>query len=250
MPYAYRAYDTDVYYIDQTYVLDDPLDVTVSSVITTPSTAVLMSPEMTTIETPAASDIVTIGEVATSDLVTVDETVPPQVTTADTDLLPLTEPGEMTLVGKGNAAFTNGRYDDARRFYVSAIMADERDGYAKFLYALTNFALGDYEVASMAIRRALLTTVDLIDYPVDIRSFYPDKSWLAAQLDSLVAFVEAHPQDPDARLLLGYLHYAAGDPQLAMSVLDLQATSDNKDEIVTLLRDAVLRVSRMNESDE
>jgi Flp pilus assembly protein TadD len=129
-------------------------------------------------------------------------------------------------------------------------MADERDGYAKFLYALTNFALGDYEVAGVAIRRALLTTADLIDYPVDIRSLYPDKSRLSIQFDSLVAFVEDHPQDRDARLLLGYLQYAAGDPRLAMSILDPLATSGSEDEIVTLLLDAALRVSRMNDSDE
>lgn len=157
---------------------------------------------------------------------------------------PLTEPVDNTLVGRGNAAFMAGTYDEARRLYVSAMLADERDGYAKFLYALVNFAMGDYEVAGMAIRRALLTTADLIDYPVDVRVLYPQPLIFDTQREKLIRQVDQSPQDRGALLLLGYLHYAAGEPERALAVLDRLVEIDSDDNTAALLHDAVRRVIR------
>ena len=157
---------------------------------------------------------------------------------------PLAEPTEATLVGKGNAAFMAGSYDEARRYFVSAMLADERDGFAKFLYALTNFAQGDYQVAGLALHRALLTTADLIDYPIDVRRLYSQPVSFDAQLDALKRYVDGTPQDRGALLLLGYLHYASGQPQRALSILDRLADMDPDDTMASLLRDAVVRVSK------
>ncbi|UCC29224.1 MAG: tetratricopeptide repeat protein [Phycisphaerales bacterium] len=203
-PYVYRFYDTDVYYVGQSDVSDDVYEVT------------------------APSEVEVGGE-----------PLPPTGT-----YRALTAPEEVTLLGQGNAAFAAGRYDEARRLYVSAMLADERDGYAKFLYALVNFALGDYEVAAMAIRRALLTTADLIDYPVDVRSLYPEAALFETQLEGLTRFAGDHPNDRGALLLLGYLQYAGGHPKPALSVLDRLVKIDPDDDVVSLLRDAVSRVSR------
>ncbi len=203
-PYVYRFYDTNVYYTDRTYEADDVYEA-------------------------AAPSPVDAG----------NEPLPPTGT-----YRVLTAQEEATLLGQGNAAFMAGRYDEARRLYVSAMLADERDGYAKFLYALANFAMRDYEVAGMAIRRALLTTTDLIDYPVDVRSLYPQPTLFEAQLEDLTRFVADHPHDRGALLLLGYMHYAGGQPKPALSVLDRLAKIDPDDDIASLLRDAVARVSR------
>ena len=170
----------------------------------------------------------------------VEEAAPPSAAV----YAPLTEPADGTLVGRGNAAFVTGQYDEARRFYVSAMLADERDGYAKFLYALANFAMGDYDVAVMAIRRALLTTADLIDYPVDVRVLYSRPLLFETQRDKLIRYVDQHPEDRGALLLLGYLHYAGGEPGRAMVVLDRLVGIGPDDNVVSLLRDAVLKVIR------
>ena len=55
-------------------------------------------------------------------------------------------------------------------------------------------------------------------------------------------FVAEHPGHGDARLLLGYLHYAGGDPEAAAAVLDGLAAATADDEVVALLHAAVIRV--------
>ena len=155
---------------------------------------------------------------------------------------PLTEAISGSLVGEGNAAFAAGKYDDARRMYVRAVLADERDGYAKLLYAVANFALGDYELAATALRRALLTTPQLIDNPVDVRTLYTDPAALDAQLAALEAYVDARAADHEAMLLFGYLLFSRGVADRAASLFERLAAADPSDSPVSLLRDAAVRV--------
>jgi tetratricopeptide (TPR) repeat protein len=147
-------------------------------------------------------------------------------------------------VVEGNAAFAAGRYDEARGLYVRAVMTDERDGYAKTLYAWANFALGDYEVAAAALRRALLTTPDLVDNPLDLRTFYPDRAVLDRHADALMRFLADHPQHREAQLLWGYLLYSIGQAEPAASVFTSLAGADQNDALLPLLRDAAVRNAR------
>ena len=201
-PYVYQFYDTDVYYIEEKRA---------------PAQAVIVE------GTEADRDL----EVGPSPDVTYQA---------------LLDPGDSTLIGRGNAAFIGGLYDEARRYYVSAMLADERDGYAKLLYAVVNFATGDYEVAGMAIRRALLTTPELIEYPPDIRGLYTDGVPLDAQVEMLARFVDTHPLDGNARLLLAYVQLARGHPSEALAILDDAVKTDTVDELAGLLRDAIVRI--------
>jgi len=157
---------------------------------------------------------------------------------------PLSTPQTQTSVDEGNAAFAAGRYEEAGRFYVRAVMADERDGYAKMLYAWANFALGDYEVAAASLRRALLTTPDLVDYPLDLRTLYPDRAVLDRHADALMRFIAEHPQHREAQLLWGYLLYSIGQAEPAASVFTSLAGTDQNDTLSSLLRDAAVRNAR------
>jgi tetratricopeptide (TPR) repeat protein len=210
-PYVYRYYDTDVYDTDIYYV-DQPEHVVYE--IEKPGDG-MAGPRVEAREGPPVTG----------------ETYPV-----------LTESDDSTLIGQGNAAFLARRYDEARRLYSTAMLADERDGYAKFLYALANFAADDYDVAGLALRRALMTTSELIDYPVDVRALYPDGPTFETQLNKLIGYLGAHPGSADSLLLLGYLHYAGGDPERALAVLTDLAASASNDDLVALLRDAVARV--------
>ena len=147
-------------------------------------------------------------------------------------------------VVEGNAAFAAGRYDEARGLYVRAVMTDERDGYAKTLYAWANFALGDYEVAVAALRRALLTTPDLVDNPLDLRTFYPDRAILDRHSDALMRFLAEHPQNREAQLLWGYLLYSIGQAEPAALVFTSLAGADQNDTLLSLLREAAVRNAR------
>ncbi len=203
-PYVYGFPTTEIYYVDQ--IVQQP------EIPATPSaTAVDLTP---TPPAPAAS------------------------------YQALTQPGDDTLIGQGNAAFVAGRYDEARRSYVSAMLADERDGYAKFLYALANFAMRDYEVAGLALHRALLTTPALIDYPVDVRSLYEPPILFEKQLTDLDRFVGGHADHRGALLLLGYLHYGSGQAERALAIVTRLSESNTDDSVAAVLRDAIVRVGQ------
>jgi len=149
-----------------------------------------------------------------------------------------------TIVVEGNAAFAAGRYEDARRSFIRAVLADERDGYAKVLYAWASFALGDFDVAAAALRRALLTTSDLITYPMDLRTLYSDPAPLSGQIDALFRFNAEHPANRESGLLLGYLFYSIGEADRAASILNGLADSDRTDTMMALIRDSAVRAAR------
>jgi tetratricopeptide (TPR) repeat protein len=255
-----------VYYVDETYIVDDALEPANTGVIATPYEATEAPIEVTAIgqtvvpyaDGTGAIEDITIEQGESEAVARPQDSIsspplPPDAdvpTPGDAPLTPLTEPTDVTWVGKGNTAFLDGQYEEARRCYISAVMADERDGYAKFLYAVANFAVGDFEVAGVAMRRALLTTADLIEYPVDIRSLYSDRMVLDAQFETLTGLVADHPDHRDARLLLGYLYYASGDPSRALAVLESVAASDGEDEVLALVRDAAVRVSQQSTGNE
>jgi len=152
---------------------------------------------------------------------------------------------QRAVVMEGNAAFAAGRYDEARRSYARAVMTDARDGYAKMLYAWANFALGDYEVAAAAIRRALLTTSDLVENPLDLRTLYPDRATLDRQSDGLTRFLADHPDHREAQLVWGYLLYSIGQAEPAASMFNGLAGAEPNDTLVPLLRDAAVRNTRV-----
>ena len=149
-----------------------------------------------------------------------------------------------TLVGEGNAAFAAGRYEDARRAYLRAVLADERDGYAKVLLGWSAFAMGDFDGAAAAIRRALLTTPDLVDYPMDLRALYADQAVLDHQIDALVQFVQVRPDPREAEFVLGYVYYSHGLAERAASVFNSLAQRDAKDTLAAQVRDAALRAAK------
>lgn len=146
------------------------------------------------------------------------------------------------LVKKGNEAFRAGRYDEARNWHARAMLADAEDGYAKLFYGLANFALGQYDVAASAFRRALMEVPELIDYPIDLRTVYDDPSILTTQLRKLARVRSEQSADTELAFLLGYLYYATGDPQGAVNTLGALMSEDSDDTLARLVRDAAIRV--------
>ena len=150
------------------------------------------------------------------------------------------------LLAEGNGALKAGQYDAARSFYVRAMLMDERDGYAKLLYAVASFAVGEYAVAETALRRALLTAPEVLDVPFDLRQLFAHADVWETHLGDLVGYHAGHPEDRGAALLLAYLHYASGDAVRALAVLPPLAKSDPIDVIVTLLQDRLLELDTGN----
>ena len=161
---------------------------------------------------------------------------------------PITEPGtagepaKPTLIDEGNAAFNAGEYQTAVRYYVSAVLAGDNDAFARLFYGLAQFALGDYELAAMGMRRALAIAPELIERPVDFRSIYPDLATFDRHLNKLVAYVAEHPTDKAALFLLSYVYFASAQPDLALPTARVLADLDPEDKLAGKVRDAAAGV--------
>jgi len=151
---------------------------------------------------------------------------------------------QRTIVGDANTAFAAGRYEEARGLYIRAVLTDERDGYAKVLYAWANFALGDFDTAAASLRRSLWTTTDLVDYPMDLRTLYSDPSALTLQTERLERFVAENPANSESALVLAYLYYSIGEADRAAGMFGRLAVQDADDTLAAQLRDAAVRNAR------
>ncbi len=151
------------------------------------------------------------------------------------------------LVREADAAFAQGRYAEAERLFVGAIMADERDGYSKFMYAVCRFAVGDYHVAAVALRRALLTAPTLIDDPPDLLAMYNDRLSFEVQLGGLLRYAEDHAGEYDVVLLLGYVQLAGRQPREAEAIFTELSGLRGDDEVVAALRESAERLKAYRE---
>ncbi|MCH8251938.1 MAG: hypothetical protein IID36_05740 [Planctomycetes bacterium] len=142
----------------------------------------------------------------------------------------------------GHRAFQSGQFEEARSIYIRGMLEDDTDGHAKLFFGLANYALGKYDVASIAVRRALTVTPDLINRPLDVRSMYPDADVYESHLAALKKHVEANPDDRGARFLLGFIHYGSARPEAALALFKQLADADPEDELAAAMRDSAARV--------
>jgi len=120
----------------------------------------------------------------------------------------------------GVTAFGQGRFEDARRALVSALLAAPEDPELIMLYAYAHFATGDYLISALSLKQAMELDDTLIAKPIDLYGLYGDPSQFEAHLAKLDDYIEAHPEDADARFVAGYARYAAGDPVSAKVYFD------------------------------
>lgn len=143
---------------------------------------------------------------------------------------------EPDLLEIGNAAFNQGDYRGAVRNYIAAIMTDEESGYPRLFYGLGQFALGDYGLAAIGVRRALSVSRDLITNPIDVRSIYPSESVFLEHMRKLHAHVADSPDDTEAKFLLGYLYFASASPENALSLFSSVLADTPGDPLVKELQ--------------
>ena len=156
----------------------------------------------------------------------------------------------MSFARQGSEAFYMGRYDEARRLYIRAVLSDDRNGVTVLLYAFANFATGDYEVASDALRRAIALDPSLIESPVDVRSLYGSSDSFESDLDELVHYLQIRLHDRDALFLLAYLYYCTEQPEESLPIFTHMVEEDANDVLASLLRDAALIVMQPVETVE
>lgn len=178
------------------------------------STVVYSDPQVIYVEQPSEP----VGEAVVS------EPAPPARVTA--------LPAESTLsiaaqryLELGDRAFREARYTDAVQFYAKAVEFAPDQGALYLVLSDALFASGDYHYGAYAVRRALELDPTLVQSQVDKHGFYPDPKLFDAQLESLESYVNAHPSDRDARLVLALNYLFGARPRDAVRVLEGAASA-------------------------
>ncbi len=151
-------------------------------------------------------------------------------------------PPAATFIERGNQAFMAGRYDQAQDLYLQAVLVDARDSYAKLFLGLASFARGDFEMAALSFRQAMLLTDELLTQPIDLRQFYTEPTDLKGQLNRLERLVIREPANRDAKFLLGFIYFSVGQSEKALTVLITLTDIYPTDELAASLRNSVDRI--------
>src|SRR5204863_5387115 len=95
------------------------------------------------------------------------------------------------------------------QFYAKAVEFAPDQGALYLVLSDALFAAGDYHYGAYAVRRAFELDSALIETSVDKHAFYSDPALFDQQLAVLERYLAQHPDDRDARLVLG-LNYLFG----------------------------------------
>ena len=109
------------------------------------------------------------------------------------------------------AAFKQNDYDAALDLVNKGLNQCQDDSVMHEFRALALFAKGDYQQAASTVHSVLAVGPGW--NWTTLSSLYPSVSIYTAQLRSLEAFTNAHPQDGAARFLLAYHYMADGYPE-------------------------------------
>lgn len=169
------------------------------------------------------------------EFVPIEEAPPPASSTPA-----VVTPDAQDFRAQGDAAFREGRYAEARRLHIRALLGEGETAGAQWSYGLAHFALGQYGVAAMAMRRALMAEPNLIDRPTDPRGFYGKQRDFNDQLAALRHHTQRFGLDVEAVFLLGLLEYAVGNSDAALEPMERVISVKDDDTMAYLLRAAIL----------
>ena len=155
---------------------------------------------------------------------------PPRASPADAAPLPVEI--ENLLAGP-QAAFREGRFDDALKAARDAAQKKPNDSTIQQFVSLVAFALGKFEDASTAAHAALHHGPHW--KWKRLKGHYAKTEVYTAQLRALEKFVREHPTSAEARFLLAYHYLMLGHSQAARSHLKRVAKQKPDDEFVRQL---------------
>ncbi|MFB3787587.1 MAG: tetratricopeptide repeat protein [bacterium] len=103
--------------------------------------------------------------------------------------------------------FRDRRYKEAVEAYHRASGLKPNTPMVKMGQCLALFAVGDYEGAASALRRALILHPDWYKEPILLATFYGDTNDFNAHLAVLERFLGQHPEHVEARFLTAYFYF-------------------------------------------
>lgn len=145
----------------------------------------------------------------------------------------------MNAMRRGKEAFRQADYGVAARQFILAAKLNQGDAAARLHAVHAMVALGRYEEAVPALRRAVQLQPRLVYLPLDIRSEYGPASDFDVHLSRLAKAAEAEPGDANLCLLLGYYYFFSARPGEAEALLKRAAELAPDDTASWELYDAV-----------
>ncbi len=140
-------------------------------------------------------------------------------------------------------AFNARDYELARALFAKSVLNDPEDGFAELSYAIGLFATGDYTAAAGALRRGLALAPDVVDMPLDVTRFYTNSSDLEQHRQKLQLFVASNPDDANAWLVLGHIHFSSGEAAEAALAFEKARTLDPSDPFADILASTATRIA-------
>lgn len=119
---------------------------------------------------------------------------------------------------RGRAFIKNKEYDRAADLLLQVVRSDAEAGLPKLLFGHALAAIGDYDYAAHAIRRALVR-LDINAVMFGVNDLYHNAEEFDRLFYALHHHTHKHPSDPDAHLLLGYFRYFSGQYDEAIESL-------------------------------
>lgn len=165
----------------------------------------------------------------------------PVVPPAPVEPLVETGPPPTGLLAEGWQAFERGAYEEARRLFVRAVLEDTKSGSAKLAYGIGHYALGDYRVAAMAIRRGVTVWPESLEGGINLLIHYRVADDFDLHLDRITKHLQARPGDADAWLVRGYVELFGGKQEMARGSLSKAVELSPEDPIAQLLLDTSVR---------
>ncbi|MCG8409408.1 MAG: hypothetical protein MI923_29740 [Phycisphaerales bacterium] len=113
-------------------------------------------------------------------------------------------------LGRGDKAFEDGDYDDAREEYVRAMVLAGDDARVRIALGLTEYALGSYVDASAAVRSGVSISPSLAQSSFAMKEIYGRPNDFTAHRQALEFYRKENPEDVHAMFLLGFVQYFSG----------------------------------------
>jgi hypothetical protein len=125
----------------------------------------------------------------------------------------------LSAMRNGLAAFRQGDYATAVKQFILAANQNQGDPASRLHAAHALVALGHYDEAAPAVRRAIQLQPQLVYLSIDIRADYGVQQDFDVHYAKLKAAAEQQADHPDLWFLLGYYQFFSGRAQEAYSSL-------------------------------
>jgi len=138
-------------------------------------------------------------------------------------------------IGSGVQRLRAGEYAAAVAALSLSAQVDRSDPVCRIHLAQARLALGQYEDAAAALRRAIELQPMLMYMDLRLSTYYPGEGELSAHVAKLAEWLRTTPASADAYFMFGYLSYQLGENAAARDALQRVADARPRDTLTRQL---------------